>query len=112
VLPAPSVTTGLAVNYQAPNARAPQSVLLALHPNPADVWSWSLLLDTASEALALAELRGVDLDDLVPTGIEEFLPLTYLRDGMDGTTPVKVLTDVPKWISEVVKANRVSGVRF
>jgi hypothetical protein len=112
VLPAPSVTTGLALHYEAPNARAPQSILLAVHPNPADVWSWPLLQDTAAEALALAELRGVDVDDLVPTGIEEFLPLTYLRDGMDGTTPVAVLTDRPKWITDVIKANRLSGVRF
>jgi hypothetical protein len=65
-----------------------------------------------SEAVALARLRGVDLDDLVPTGIEEFLPLTYLRDGMADTTPVSVLTDRPFWLTDAVMANRVVGVRF
>ncbi|MEO7350526.1 MAG: hypothetical protein ABIR34_07540 [Marmoricola sp.] len=112
VLPAPSVTTGLAVHYDAPNARAPQSILLAVPPDPSVAWSWQLLHETVSEAVALARLRGVDLDDLVPTGIEEFLPLTYLRDGMADTTPVSVLTDRPFWLADVVMANRVIGVRF
>ena len=112
VLPAPSVTTGLAVHYDAPNARAPQSILLAVPPDPSTPWSWQLLHQTVSEAIALAQLRGVDLDDLVPTGIEEFLPLTYLRDGMADTTPVSVLTDRPFWLVDAVKANRVVGVRF
>jgi hypothetical protein len=112
VLPAPSVTTGLAVHYDAPNARAPQSILLAVHPDPAGTWSWQLLHETTAEAVALARLRGVDLDDLVPTGIEEFLPLTYLRDGMPETTPVHVLTDRPLWLVEAVMANRVIGRQF
>ncbi|MEP6815331.1 MAG: hypothetical protein ABI873_07265, partial [Marmoricola sp.] len=112
VLPAPSVTTGMAMHYNAPNARAPQSILLAVHPNPAATWSWQLLHETAAEALALAKLRGVELDDLVPTGIGEFLPLTYLRDGMADTSPVSVLTDRPVWLSETIKANRVTAVRF
>lgn len=112
VLPAPSVTTGLALHYDAPNARAPQSVLLAVHPDPAATWSWQLLHETAAEAVALARIRGVDLDDLVPTGIAEFLPLTYLRDGMPDTTPAHVLTDQPFWLADLVIANRVGKVAF
>src|SRR6185437_7356533 len=71
VIPMPSVTTGLAVHYDAPNARPPQTVLLAVSPNTALPWTWRMLRATVSEAMALARLRGVELDDLVPTGIEE-----------------------------------------
>ena len=111
VIPMPSVTTGLAVHYDAPNARPPQTVLLAVSPNTALPWTWWMLRATVSEAMALARLRGVELDDLVPTGIEEYLPLTYVREDEDGTVMKSLAPDV-RWSRTMVDANRVVGVKF
>ncbi len=91
VLPAPTAATGLALNYNAPNARAPQSILLAVHPNPAAPWTWRLMLDTVREAVELAKIRGVDLDDLQQTGLGEFLPLIYLPDPPTSVLPLTPL---------------------
>ncbi|MFE1319743.1 hypothetical protein [Kitasatospora phosalacinea] len=94
VLPAPTVTTGLAVHYDAPGARPPQTVLLAVPADPGAPWSWTALHAAAREATDLALLRGVDLDDLAPTGLDEYLPLTYVRD--DGrATALSALTAAP-----------------
>ncbi|WP_155848436.1 hypothetical protein [Arthrobacter sp. 35W] len=107
VLPAPTAATGLAVHYNAPNARAPQSVLLAVHPNPEAGWDWPLLLRTLADTMDLVRLRGVDLDDLVPTGITEFLPLSYVHDGGDGLVPLDKLTEDSLWLLHQLMANRM-----
>ena len=70
-----------------------------------------MLHATVSEAMALARLRGVELDDLVPTGIEEYLPLTYVREDEDGTVMKSLAPDV-RWSRTMVDANRVVGVKF
>jgi hypothetical protein len=41
-----------------------------------------------AEALALARLRTVELEQLAPTAIDEYLPATYARDGMENMTPL------------------------
>jgi len=56
-------TTGVALNYDDPNARAPQSVLLAAPPASGE-WSREALVETVRETMDLAKLRGVDLDVL------------------------------------------------
>jgi hypothetical protein len=108
VLPAPTVTTGVALHYDAPKARPPQSVLLALHPDPSQPWSWELIEETVLEALALARLRLVELDDLAPTAHDEYFPLAYLRDGVGDTTPVAELTKGLDWSRVMVEATRVA----
>ncbi|WP_427017095.1 hypothetical protein ACQCSX_20805 [Pseudarthrobacter sp. P1] len=107
VLPAPTAATGLAVHYNAPNARAPQTVLLAVHPNPGAGWDWQLLLRTLQETMDLVRLRGVDLDDLAPTGITQFLPLSYVHDGGDGLVPLDKLTEDRVWLLHQLMANRM-----
>jgi hypothetical protein len=79
VLPEPEVTTGLAVHYDAPAARPPQSILLAVHPGSGAPWGPGMLDDVVTEALALARLRLVELEDLASTGLDAFLPLTAVR---------------------------------
>ena len=78
LLPDPDVTTGLALHYQAPAARAPQTILLAVHPDPAEPWSVDLLDATIREALSLAQLRMVDHEDLAQVLPAGQVPLTYL----------------------------------
>lgn len=106
VLPTPTVSSGLAIHYDAPNARPPQTILLAVHPDPTEAWTWPLLDDVVREALALAMLRAVELEDLAGTGIDEYLPLTYVRDGVDRTTPTSQLTRGFELLLEAVAANR------
>jgi hypothetical protein len=91
VIPAESQTTGVGLHYDAPNARPPQSLLLAVHPNPARAdlpWSWPMIENMLTETLALAKLRTVELEQLAPTAIDEYLPATYARDGMENMTPL------------------------
>jgi hypothetical protein len=91
VIPAESQTTGIGLHYDAPNARPPQSILLAVHPNPsrADLpWSWPMVESMLRETIAMAQLRTVELEQLAPTAIDEYLPATYARDGMENMTPL------------------------
>ena len=62
------------------------------------------------ETLALAQMRLVELDDLSSTGVDEYFPLTYLRDKVGNTTPVAELTAGLDWSALMVSATRVSEV--
>lgn len=107
-IPFDTVTTGAALHFDAPNARPPQSILLAVHPDPATPWDWRLLVEIAQEALALAKIRSVELDDLAGTAIDEYFPLTYVRDDEDpNTTALEELTRKPIWLGALLNANRV-----
>jgi hypothetical protein len=107
VLPAPTSTTGLAFYYGGPGARPPQSLLLALHPDPTQPWTWQHLVDTVDEVMALAQLRGVELEDLIRTGATQFLPLTYVRDNLPAD-PLSGLAQPRPWTSVRIAANRVA----
>ncbi|WP_298441131.1 hypothetical protein [Gordonia sp. (in: high G+C Gram-positive bacteria)] len=117
VLPEPTVTTGLAVHYNAPNARPPQSILLAVQPAAAGSWGSDLLTETVHEAMDLARLRSVDLTALETVGLDAYLPLTYLPVGnpdpsIDSLVPTTsgplLRLDIP---NAVRKANLRKGVR-
>jgi hypothetical protein len=62
VVPSARETTGIAFQFDAPDACAPQAILLAVPPDPAQAWTpWSLhrlLLET----LELAKLRAIDAE--------------------------------------------------
>jgi len=64
----PAEVTGMAFTVDAPDASAPQSVLLAIAPDPAQGWSPDVLLDVVRETLDLAKIRTVDLGDLPRLG--------------------------------------------
>ncbi len=59
------------------------------------------------EALALARIRLVELDDLASTAVDEYFPLTYLRDGVGDTTPVGKLTEGIDWTLIMLEATRI-----
>lgn len=70
-------TTGVAFHFDAPGARAPQAVLLAVPPDPEEeTWSFGALADTVIEALDLARMRAVDPQQLWMAG--RFLPALYI----------------------------------
>ena len=61
------VTTGLAVNANAPGARAPQAILVAVSPDGAR-WTSDALRGVLEETLELAKIRAVTLERSVWLG--------------------------------------------
>ncbi len=95
-------TTGLAVHADAPRARPPQTILLAVHPGADVAWSPDLLDEIVREAVALARLRLVEPEDLAAVGLDAFLPLTAPRSAAtmtaDPATPALVVSAAPTYI--------------
>jgi hypothetical protein len=77
--PAAELATGISFHADAPGARPPQTILLAVHPNPQQPWSSAVLADVVLETLELAKLRLVDLQAVAWAG--RFLPAAYVPDG-------------------------------
>jgi hypothetical protein len=70
-------TTGLAVNANAPGARPPQAILIAMSPDGAD-WTSQRIVAALDEAQKLARMRLVTLQTLPYAGRQ--LPALYFRD--------------------------------
>jgi hypothetical protein len=96
LVPSASETTAIAFQHDAPDARAPQAILLAVPAAPGESWTavglHRLLLDT----LALAQVRAVDAEALDTavlnpvTGaqavgeVSHFLPALHFAVNVDG----------------------------
>jgi hypothetical protein len=83
VIPSRSEVTGLTFHYDAPGAVAPQAILLAVPPDPAQGWDEATLEDVLKETMELARLRAVDSTALARTGLGQLLPallFPYSRD--------------------------------
>ena len=85
LIPAREETTGIAFHHDAPGARPPQALLLAVPPVAGAPWSLDVLLDSVAEARELAQLRAVGPRQLEWLGT--LLPAVYL--------PQAFSTDVP-----------------
>ena len=70
-------TTALAFQFDAPDACAPQSVLIAVPPVPGQDWTAETLRRVLMETLDLAKLRAVDTESLGAAA--QHLPGTLLR---------------------------------
>lgn len=80
MIPAATETTGLTFHYDAPAARPPQTLILAVPPSLSQTtWSFDALLDTVSETLDLAKLRGVGPREIPVLG-GGMLPAVYLPE--------------------------------
>ena len=75
MVPADREVAGLTFHYDAPNARPPQAILLAVPPGESGTWSAEILRDTVAQALDIARARAVDLPSLDQFG--HFLPALY-----------------------------------
>jgi hypothetical protein len=64
VVPANSETTGIAFQFDVPDACAPQNVLIAVPPVPGQDWTTESLRQLLMETLDLAKLRAVDTGSL------------------------------------------------
>jgi hypothetical protein len=82
-------TTGVALNYDDPGNRAPQSILLAAPPTSAN-WSLNALASTVAETMDYAKVRSVDLGDVTEQdgqeGLDYLLPALYLPNNYDEET--------------------------
>ncbi|MEU1818816.1 hypothetical protein ABZ543_27045 [Streptomyces roseifaciens] len=86
VIPAETETTGITFHYDAPGARPPQTLLLAVPPQPAMAhWDLDTLLDTVLEAAALTRIRGVAPADLRLAGAQ--LPMVHLPQNFTRDRP-------------------------
>lgn len=105
VIPASEHTAGLTFHYDAPGARPPQVVVLAVHPQPdPNRWDLDTLLATVNETAELAHLRTLSLKEI--EGFAGLLPALYL--------PNNFTRDVPslpfKHLLEAVRAKNLVTV--
>lgn len=86
VIPASEHTAGLTFHYDAPGARPPQTIVLAVHPgvNPAR-WDLDTLLETVNETVELAHLRTLSLKEI--EGFAGLLPALYLPNNYTRDVP-------------------------
>ncbi|HEY1293779.1 MAG TPA: hypothetical protein VGJ60_11910 [Chloroflexota bacterium] len=82
-IPAASHTTGLAVHFDAPASRAPQSLLLMVPPVGRQ-WDFDLVVDTVRATLDDAQLRSIGPETLGAYG--HHLPAIYSPTGLDPGT--------------------------
>jgi hypothetical protein len=77
-------TAGISFHYDAPGARPPQTILLALPPSlQQQNWQFDQVLDVLHEAWDLAKLRAVRPKDL-EGGVGALLPGNYLPKSYTG----------------------------
>lgn len=80
-------TAGIAFHHDAPGARPPQTILLAVPPHAQQPhWEFDQVLDTVHEAFDLARLRAVRPRDL-GSGLGELLPANYLPENYTDALP-------------------------
>jgi len=76
IVPSAQETTALAFQFDAPDACAPQNVLIAVPPVPGQEWTTETLRRVLMETLDLAKLRAVDTEALGAAA--QHLPGLYL----------------------------------
>jgi hypothetical protein len=93
VVPSRTEVTAVSFRFDAPGARAPQAVLLAVPPDERGAWELETLEAVVLETLQLLKLRLVDLDALAEAGspVGQFLPALYFAGNVEGDT---VTTDL------------------
>jgi len=91
VVPSSTETTGIALQYDQPNAAPPQTILIAVPPEIESPWTVWILQQVLLETLDLARIRAVDLEALKEVG--HFLPALYFAWNTNGET---VSTDFMK----------------
>jgi hypothetical protein len=90
-VPSATETTGIALQYDRPNATPPQNILIAVPPVVEVPWTVWSLQQVLLETLDLARIRAVDPDALDDVG--HYLPAMYFAINTEGDT---VSTDFTK----------------
>jgi hypothetical protein len=82
IIPAVDEDAGIAVQFDAPNAQAPQAVLIAVPPDAGPTWSYAALERTLLDTVQLAKIRALDLSQL--GGLGQLIPMTFLAQNTAG----------------------------
>lgn len=87
-LPEADATTAVAFHYDQPNAEPPQTLLLAVapQPGPGTAWAFDELLGTVNETLDLAKRRTVEPDSLAASYLGALLPALVAPVAQQGVT--------------------------
>jgi hypothetical protein len=108
-VPDPHQTAAIAFHYDAPGARPPQSVLLALPPQAAQAaWSFDDAIDVVHEAFDLARLRAVRPCDL-GSGLGAILPGNYLPQNYTDELPSVRLLEMQRKARERLFKDGISA---
>ena len=87
IVPATEMTTGVSFHYDAPGARPPQTVLLAVAPPGPERWRVETLEQILLETLELARMRAVDPQSLGDDPLlHRALPALYVTTNLEGET--------------------------
>lgn len=81
IIPLPSQTSGIALHYNQPDARPPQTLMLAVSPDVTGSWSIDDLGLIVEEAFRMAQIRAVEPDHFDKTMLAQLLPATTLLSG-------------------------------
>ncbi len=101
-------TAGIGFHYDAPGARPPQTILLALPPQANQAhWQFDQVVDVVHEAWDLARLRAVRPRDL-EGGLGELLPGNYLPQNFTDEWPSVQLLELSR---QALRRNLKAGVR-
>lgn len=74
IIPNLEETTGLTFNYDQPNAKAPNTILLAVTPKVTGHWAWDDLVWTLNDTLELSKNRAVEPEHLEDTIFGQLIP--------------------------------------
>ena len=74
IIPSNAEKTGITFNYDQPDAKAPNSLLLAITPKQTGSWSWDDLAETLNDTLELAKNRAVEPEHLEDSVFGQILP--------------------------------------
>ena len=108
-VPDPHQTAAIAFHYDAPGARPPQSVLLALPPAAVQAeWSFDDAIDVVHEAFDLARLRAVRPCDL-GSGLGAILPGNYLPQNFTDELPSVRLLEMQRKARERLFKDGISA---
>ena len=81
-VPTDREVTGIAFNFNRPNALAPQAVLVAVPPERRGQWAMDDLVDSVHEALDLARIRAVEPDMLIGRAADQAPPFGDYFQGL------------------------------
>lgn len=103
VVPHPTGTAAVTANLTAPDARAPNLILLAVPPDVSQPWTPASLLSVVDEALELAACRLVDLD--ATRRVPGLLPAVYLAEFDQNDLDVRRLLNIAntfpvRWVAK------------
>lgn len=74
IIPSKEETTGVTFNYDQPDAKPPNNLLLAVTPRISGTWRWDDLVHTLVDTLELAKNRAVEPEHLDDTVFGQILP--------------------------------------